>query len=502
MRNDFKLTPSKIPCEEVPPGESPSARTDPSVGPRQKALVLGLELSKRAVSVRTLDELYFLIVNDLRSLIEFDRCFLITHRGGESSFTAANNQPTLENRSKLYAEVSALAPVVTNLRKALVIPNDPEGIEFPEADVSERVRNALRAYLFSSSCSYFACVPLIRGDLPIAHLILEFYGDRQPQQFEVLGLINIAPLLAAALAEKWMLELHPELDSMAEGRGSFYRRASEFIILHWQIGSIVAMLIILGLFLFPVYFKVGGEAEIAPLDRRTAFCKIEGLIDKVSTSEGAEVTQHQVLAVLDPRDQNYAIETLQREAEILNRQAKHLALESDETPAKLAERQILELERRKRLAELDYKKWQAQFLEIRAPVPGIIMTRDVESLAGKRMKAGEPFCDIAVPGELVADIYVPEDKGTIVKPGQPAYLYLNNNPGKAYDLIVQEVAPCTEVIPRLGNVLRVRAGFQSLPAGIRVGMKGIGKILTEKTNLWSALSHGVLVRWNYLSLYF
>jgi hypothetical protein len=58
------------------------------------------------------------------------------------------------------------------------------------------------------------------------------------------------------------------------------------------------------------------------------------------------------------------------------------------------------------------------------------------------------------------------------------------------------------VVPRLGNVLRVRAGFESVPVGIKVGMKGIGKIFTEKTNIWTVVTHGLLVRWNHLSLYF
>jgi hypothetical protein len=465
-------------------------------------LVLGIELGKRAAGLQTLDELNFLIVNDLRALIEFDRCFLITHLGGKSVFSAANNQPTLDSKSKLYDRLSALAPVLKPLVKAVVIPNKPEEIAFPPEDVSGDLRGAILSYLRAGDCTYFACIPLIRHEVAIGHLVLEFYGDRVPQQFEILGLINITPLLALALTEKWMLSLHPELAALDEPHVTSVRKLMDLLKLHWRTASFAALLIFLVVFFFPQYYTVGGEAEIAPLDRRAAFCKIEGLIDKVLVSEGAHVSENQPLARLDPKDQDYAIETVQREVEILSRQAKHLALESDETPAKLAERQILELERKKRMAELAYKKWQAQFLEIRAPVPGIILTRDIESLAGKRMRPGEPFCEIAVPGELVADIYVPEDKGTLVKPGQQAHLYLNNNPGQAYSLTVKEVSPSTEVIPRLGNVLRVRAGFESMPVGIKVGMKGIGKIFTERTNIWTVVTHGLLVRWNHLSLYF
>jgi multidrug resistance efflux pump len=463
-----------------------------------------MEISKRASSMRSLDELYFLLVNDLRALIEFDRCFLITHLGGKSRFAAANNQPNLDDKSKLYEEISSLAPLLKTLVKAVILPNNNSSgaLEFPPEDITDELKDGLTSYLRSSDCTYFVCAPLLRQDSPIGHLILEFYGDKVPQQFEVLGLINIGPLISLALAEKWMMSLHPEVDSLVEPHETSARRVQAFIRSHWKpitIASLIAMFII---FLFPQYYTVGGEAEIAPFERRAAFCKIDGMIEKVFVAEGAAIKENQVLASLERKDQDYAIETVQREVEILARQAKLLALESDETPSKLAERQILELERRKRLAELAYKKWQSRFLEIIAPVAGIILTKDVESLAGKRMKAGEAFCEIAVPGELVAEIYVPEDKAVLVKPGQEAYLYLNNNPGKGYTLKVQEVSPAVEVVPRLGNVCRVRAEFHSVPIGTKVGMKGVGKIFTERTNLWSVLAHGLLVRWNHLSLYF
>jgi hypothetical protein len=54
-----------------------------------------------------------------------------------------------------------------------------------------------------------------------------------------------------------------------------------------------------------------------------------------------------------------------------------------EDPSKLAESAVVELKRRAAWQELQFLKWQRQFLEVRSPVSGIILTRDIESLAGK-----------------------------------------------------------------------------------------------------------------------
>ena len=129
------------------------------------------------------------------------------------------------------------------------------------------------------------------------------------------------------------------------------------------------------------------------------------------------------------------------------------------------------------------------------------MTKDVDSLAGKKISAGEPFCEIAAHGELAAEVLVPDNKAAIIRHKQTVDIYLNNNPLTSYKLEVNEVAPSAEVMPRQGNVCRVKAKFPQAPESAMVGMTGIGKIHVEQTNLWSIISEAIALRWNQLSLY-
>jgi len=88
------------------------------------------------------------------------------------------------------------------------------------------------------------------------------------------------------------------------------------------------------------------------------------------------------------------------------------------------------------------------------------------------------------------------------KAGQEAYIYLNNEPRRAYKVKVDEVAPRAEVEPRLGNVYKVTTVFADSPGRIKVGMKGVGNINTGTTNPWSLVTLRLAARVNQLLLYF
>jgi multidrug resistance efflux pump len=470
--------------------------------PRQRILALALELSKRAAEIDSLDDLYFFFVNDLHVLLEFDRCFLITHLRGVSRFEAANNQPLLESKSRLFACMNELAPHLASLKKGLFFADKLDDLDSTSLELDPELRAALRTYVSISGCRFCLIVPLPYQGFPIAHLMFEFMDNKPPEQLQLAAMLQLAPLFGSMLAEKWLVKQKPEMAQLLAPAASA-RRSMQWLSRQSIIARAAGLAVILAALLFyPIDYTVGGEAAIVPWDRHVAFCKMGGLIDKVVTQEGARVTKDQVLAKLDPTELDFKMESAKREAAILKKKMELLTFESDTDPSKLAERKILELERKKVINEFEYLKWQSQFLDIKAPAEGIVLTRDVETLAGKRVKEGEPFCEIAVPGLLAAEVLVPEDRVALVSKGQPLHVYLNNNPLKGYRLSVDDPSPAAEVVPRLGNVCRVRAKFTGAPASIKVGMKGVGKIDAATTNLWTLIKEGLVSRWNRLSLYF
>ncbi len=130
-----------------------------------------------------------------------------------------------------------------------------------------------------------------------------------------------------------------------------------------------------------------------------------------------------------------------KQVAILTSERNLLRTAATEDPTKLAESELVDLKRKAAWEEFRFLKWQQQFLEIKAPVIGMEFTKDVESLSGKKFKAGEPFCELNVTNDLSAEVFVPDDKITHVKAGQTLVVYLSGQPTKGYHLKVAEIAP-------------------------------------------------------------
>ncbi|MEW6139582.1 MAG: hypothetical protein AB1733_15215 [Thermodesulfobacteriota bacterium] len=106
--------------EQVPVSDT---RLEPATGAdsRQRALALGLEFAKRAFESPAPDDLFLLLTNDIRVLLEFDRSFLITHIEGESRLVAVGNQTGVEKKSELTQQVRKLAAHLKDVQKGLLI---------------------------------------------------------------------------------------------------------------------------------------------------------------------------------------------------------------------------------------------------------------------------------------------------------------------------------------------------------------------------------------------
>jgi hypothetical protein len=470
-----------------------------STDPKQKALAMGLELSKRALDAASLDELFFILTNDVRTLARFDRALLVTHMGGQSSFVAATNQPVLRERFDFYQRVSELAEQLRGVDKGVLLSADADATKLSEEDLSRETKDRLLSYMGIAGCAFLLCVPLKHSNSLMGHLLLEFYEKSLPSQIEILTLFSIAPFFASALSEKWLLHEKPMLQAALFSRGEVRK---VFGTKSLVAASVLCLAIVAVLFGFPMTETVGGDSEVLPRDKFLAFVRTDGLVERINVKEDTRVEQGQVLAVLDPKDLDHEIKLAERKFEILTQELMLLRRESGQDPSKLGESKLVELKRTSAWEELEYLRWKSRFLEVRAPVSGIVVTKEVDSLVGKKFRAGEPFCEIAVPEELWATIYVPEDKVSLIKQGQAGTIYLNNEPSRPYAIQVAEIAPTAQALPRLGNVYRVSSTFKEFPKYLKVGMKGVGKIEVGPSNLATITGRRLLARWNQLSIYF
>lgn len=468
----------------------------------ERLLAIAVELSSRVAAARSLDEIFFLLTNDLRALAEFDRCLLITHLGGRSTIAAATHQPVLDPKSPVFRALEKLSTTITSLDTPNVL-----GRGLPERPPSEEegrdsARAALRSYLDLSGAQVLCCIPLASDQVVPGHLIIEYHKDHSPRKDEIAAVVKISPVFASALLATWTLASKPGILGLVGAHSSWTTRWKARSLKYVMIPAVVIAATLTGVLFIPVPFSVGGETIIEARDKYYAFCKVDGLIERVEIRYGSRVTRGQTLAVLDGEELTHKIKKQKRSIELLSNEMERLHRSAVDDPSKLAERELIELKRKSARAELDFLLWQQQFLTIPSPADGVVVTKEVEALAGKRFEAGQPFCEISRPEDLRAFVYVPEDRILFVREKQPVSVYLNNNPLEAYQMEVDEISPGAEVHPRLGNVFRVTAVFSKPPPSLKVGMKGVGKIRIGMTTIWKIVTSRLAERWHQVMIHF
>lgn len=480
--------------------ESPKTGDPEIVGVGPDLRDIALQLAKRSLVSDSLDDLCFTLTNDLRCLIEFDRAFVVSFNSGKPKVVASNSLPSVNTKSKVIDQVNVLFSRLGSNEKALLISKRFLRHDYLGDAVGPEAKELIRKYLLTNQNSALFILPLAHKGAGQWALFLEFFKEPYGFQDKVKELIGVGAILSAALYEK-TLELNmnravkfPLLSITKEKRAWYWAKGLGLLVI------IILLVYIMFFARFPVH--VGGEAEIVRRDSRMAYANLNGALAEIMVDEGDLVKKGRVIARLDPTEADLELNALKSRFDILTAQMNTLGVESGQDPTKLAQRKLLALQREGVNNEIKYLKWKRRNLHVRAPVDGVVVTKGIKALEGKRVQAGEAICEIARPEFAQAVIYLPEEKLSNIEPLIPAWLYLNSDPLKAIPLVIKEIAPYTEYHPRAGSACRVYADFKSTPKGLKFGMKGIGKIKLSSSTLFNILRTRISPALNRLSLHF
>jgi len=171
--------------------------------------------------------------------------------------------------------------------------------------------------------------------------------------------------------------------------------------------------------------------------------KTGGLIERISVEEGDEVVAGQILATLDLEEINAQ---QKRAASLYKKTADDLARFSklyDDALVSLQVKQNAQSASDSAAAELQIANFNKKLSVIRAPVEGRILKRFVES--SELIQSGQPVFLLAADkqGSVVRVGLIDQD---IVKVGvgDPAEIFLDAYPGRAFTGAVSEVALSTD----------------------------------------------------------
>jgi HlyD family secretion protein len=134
-------------------------------------------------------------------------------------------------------------------------------------------------------------------------------------------------------------------------------------------------------------------------------------------------------------------------------------------------------------AQLEAARTQLSYAEIRSPLDGVVLTRNVES--GEFVNAGTPVVTIANIDDLWMNIYIPETQTGLVKLGQAVRVTVDSFPGESFKGKITFVSSESEFTPktiltqeeRIKLVYRTKVSLENTQQRLKPGMPADAEIL-------------------------
>ncbi len=229
--------------------------------------------------------------------------------------------------------------------------------------------------------------------------------------------------------------------------------------------------------------------EVASAEKAVKFSALEAeRYKKMFDQQAVPETEYQ-----------YALRKEQTDRETLEIAKKNLALV--ESGARSEEIVALEAEMRRVEVELRHAEQDLLLTTLHSPMDGMIVTPYLKQMVGQRLEMGELFATVENTGSYLAEIEIPEEDASEIRPGARVRFRTWSDPTETLVGHVTSIAPVTyekslqrkdladrvlsqreslvgqkEVLRARGKVLRILAEFPNPGGALRSNMTGYAKI--------------------------
>jgi RND family efflux transporter MFP subunit len=220
----------------------------------------------------------------------------------------------------------------------------------------------------------------------------------------------------------------------------------------------------------------------------TIAAPVDGNVTAVYAHEGQRVSAGAVLGAMN--DWQWRSDLASAEAKY---QAAMLVMENDlahgaaQAGADRAQAEFLR-------SEVERARTRIHDAELRSPIAGIVVTPNLQNVAGKRLDAGNQFAQVLDLSSALVRIAVPERDTALLNPGQAVAIKLDSYPQKTLRGRVAVVSPearagdgdrtFTVEVPLPNDDGILRAGMTGR-AKVFIGWKPAGYVLLRRPSLWA-----------------
>jgi len=450
---------------QVPPTQPASAASDNQMqAAGLSRLLLLFQQMRKSASV---EELFFLVMNETRQIIEYDEALLFfDHDGKTPILQCISGLATFERETP---KVAWLESRIESLREGNPNPLDP--IVIDKTNLPETLRESWDEFLSANA----VIVPFRAGK------------SRQTGFFLFTR--------AQGWSEKDAKLLTEIADNFAYAYDGHRGRAA-FPLLHVlslrqkKVRLAIAVVALLVLF-WPIHETLIADMEVTPISPWIATAPIDGVIHKINVEPNAQVKTGDLLFEMDDTTlRNEYILAGERVAIAQQelRQAQQEIVTGTVQDDKKADAALLSLEMQRKENEQQYYKDLLDKSKIYANANGIAVFSEPSELEGKPVHTGESVMLIADQNQVELTISMPANDAILVKPGDTVTAYLTASPFNAVKAKVRYVsykAQKTEVAEQFAY--KIKADLINPKDTPRLGLKGTARVKGQRTTLFFVL---------------
>jgi len=418
------------------------------------ALTKILQLERKARAASSVRDLGFLIVNETLSLLPYRQAALWRSDGqGRGAIVALSGVAVLDPHAP-YA--LWLNRVLRSLRKTCG--EDRPGIVDATTLAPELGRDWAQWLP-----PYALQLPLPSGaGRPSSGML--FLAREEPWTEPEIHLLSY---VVDAYGHAWA--------ALSRRRTSFGRATRRGRIAAGLIGSV--LLVAAGA--LPVPQSALAPAEVIARTPSVVRAPIDGVVDRFEVRPNQQVTEGQVLLLLDRTRLQNRLDVARKALEVAeaeHRQGQQQALNDPRAKANLS---VLKGRMDQQAAEAAYVEELLTRVEIRAPRSGVAIFDDVNDWIGKPVSIGERILTVAAPDETEVEIRLPVGDALPLPEGAEVRLFLNIDPQHPVPARLTFAGYQPDLTPEGVLAYRLKAGFAEGVRAPRIGLKGTAKIIGD-----------------------
>jgi transcriptional regulator with GAF, ATPase, and Fis domain/biotin carboxyl carrier protein len=422
-----------------------------------------VNVSAEITSTLRLDRLLQIIVNSPQNVLPYERCAIALDHRGRLQLKAVSGLSSLPLGDVQVERLHDLTRWLSSQSELLHLRRYEQSDNGMQTDLPPEVAR----HFDETGYRALYALPLSDDQGRLGMLLYEssdpdFLDLPHTEMIKILaGQATVAIRNALLYREVPLISLIEPL--MKKKRALLQSRRSRWM----TFGLVFECMLFLGF--CPLPMRVVGESMVAPQHLVTIAAPVDGNVTAVFAHEGERVAAGDVLGAMN--DWQWRTDLASSEAKY---QEAMLVMENDLAHGAAqagTDRAHAEYLR----SEVTRARARLEGAQLRSPIAGIVVTANLQNVAGQHLDAGVPFAQVLDLSTAILQISVPERDTALLSPGQAASIKLDSYPQRTWHGSVLVVSP--QAHPGDGErTFTAEVQLANADASLRAGMTGRAKI--------------------------